>query len=48
MEKELTIEEEKKWKKAKKWMDSLDKASKERLRIYLEKRLEEFKENEKK
>lgn len=45
MEKELTIEEQKKWKKAKKWIDSLDVASKKRLQIYLEKIKEEFEEN---
>jgi hypothetical protein len=44
MEKELTVEEQKKWKKVKKWIDSLNADSKERLRIYLEKIIEEFQE----
>ena len=35
--------EEKKLEKAKKWIDSLDDASKERLLIYLKKRIEELK-----
>jgi hypothetical protein len=47
MEKELTIEQQKKWKKTKKWIDSLDAASKKRLRIYLEERMKELQEREK-